>query len=128
MGTRADFYLGTDQTATYLGSLNNDGSPDALPKVLSLVECENEFLLAVDEILSAVDYSASEWPWAWEDSRLTDYVYCWDGSKVVVTGLFHYPEDIDFGGFEVVPFNLPRMGTGNFIDEYIKSMEVLLNA
>lgn len=90
MGTRADFYIGEGETAEWLGSVAYDGYEwQERGKACSLwvANTENDFRKAVNDISNErKDFTAPEegWPWPWEDSRTTDYAYCFtsDGLKI----------------------------------------------
>ena len=85
MGTRADFYIGRGEHATWLGSRAWDGYPEGIPE--SVLKAND-----VDQYIEAVEAMASErndwttpdmgWPWPWDDSATTDYAYAFDGGKV----------------------------------------------
>lgn len=99
MGTRADFYVGTGKEAQWLGSIAFDGynidqaheptrdNPDPYTQRcwnVKAAKTEDEFRKAVADFLAA-DSSGTKpeegWPWPWDDSRTTDYAYCFDGTK-----------------------------------------------
>lgn len=107
MGTRADFYVGTE----WLGSLAFDGyrvhemeEKHAAKSAdhgccwrIKTAKSEDEFRAAVSELLSINDDATVPthgWPWPWDDSRTTDRAYIFDGSatrsyawgKEIVTG------------------------------------------
>lgn len=94
MGVRADFYIGTGPTAVWLGSIAWEGDRiDEVPKTekkggdsadtllcrkIKNARSEHEFRLAVFLLLSLNDDATIPemgWPWAWDDSRMTDYAY-----------------------------------------------------
>lgn len=82
MGTRADFYVGTGDTAEWLGSLAWDGYEFAEDEkhALRLASSEAEFRVAVEKLLDEREDGTEPkhgWPWPWDDSGLTDYVYYW---------------------------------------------------
>jgi hypothetical protein len=83
MGTRADFYVGTDQeTMEWLGSIGWDGYPDGLgdSKIFDAVS-EDDFRKLIVEYSKTCDdwVDPSEgWPWPWKDSGTTDYAYAFD--------------------------------------------------
>lgn len=98
MGTRADFYIGTDPAdMEWLGSIAWDGYPHGICEGESILgdlhesqvlsaETEEEYRAALASFFSQRDdVSRPEdgWPWPWEDSRLTDFAYTFDGEKVV---------------------------------------------
>ena len=97
MGTRADFWVGTDpDTMEWLGSIAWGGHPEGIcrgtetcdPKespILS-VTLEGEYRKALSEFFSDRDdvtLPEMGWPWPWEDSGLTDYSYTFDEGRVL---------------------------------------------
>lgn len=105
MGTRADFYIGTDENAEWIGSTAWDGYPDGLGLTLPTrrivvgnystndhadfpegqgildAKTEEEFRTRVAQYFeNREDVSLPEdgWPWPWEDSSTTDYAYAFD--------------------------------------------------
>lgn len=94
MGTRADFYREVDGKLTWLGSLGWDGHPTSVPDDLIRASSEVDYLAEVDELLSGRDDGTTPnmgWPWPWEDSRTTDYAYCWREGGVVAWYFGHGP-------------------------------------
>jgi hypothetical protein len=85
MGTRADFYIGTDVNAQWLGSIAYDGYPDGNPALLGKsIKTKRQFVAAVKKIFKGVDHFTLPeygWPWPWENSQTTDYAYAWDDKK-----------------------------------------------
>lgn len=86
MGTRADFYVGDGPKAEWLGSVAWDGYEWAedSPNPLESAKTEQQFRDAVAAIAYERDDftdPSSGWPWPWDDSRLTDYVYFWKEGK-----------------------------------------------
>lgn len=87
MGTRADFYVGTGVNAEWIGSVAWDGYEwhEEKDNLISAAASEAGFRVAVANMLEERrdGIKTSEgWPWPWEDSRTTDYAYCFDGQKV----------------------------------------------
>lgn len=86
MGTRADFYVGTGDSAEWLGSVAWDGyewqeMPDC---PLMKAATEDEFRAAVAVIaLSRGDWTSPEqgWPWPWNNSFMTDRAYAFVAGK-----------------------------------------------
>jgi hypothetical protein len=83
MGTRADYYAGTDPaTMIYIGSTPMDGDPASVADwgLATTYATHEAFETGVlDAILPHRGQTAPEgWPWPWNDSRTTDYAYCWD--------------------------------------------------
>lgn len=81
MGTRADFYImGHDKSMKWIGSLGKGGNPGDIPVEILLETNETMFEELVHEFLEKEmagvpwDYGV-KFPWAWADSRLTDYSY-----------------------------------------------------
>ncbi len=98
MGTRADFYVGTGESAEWLGSIAFDGyridemkvdrakgdaDGDACWKIKTATS-EVEFREGVSDLLKVNDdatYPDQGWPWPWDDSHTTDYAYAFtDGA------------------------------------------------
>jgi hypothetical protein len=79
MGTRADFYVGTGETAEWLGSIGWDGYPDGNPADLIRANSEAEYRELVAKCIAENRGRLPKdgWPWPWRDSRLTDYSYAW---------------------------------------------------
>lgn len=88
MGTRADFYIGRDKSAEWLGSIAMDGYPDdpGHPKVLRDVNSKDDFRSRVDEILTVehATHPQQGWPWPWDNSATTDYAYAFDDAEKAV--------------------------------------------
>lgn len=85
MGTRSDFYVGRGPGAEWLGSLALDGYPDGRPACLLGETTEAGFRAAVTALLAARPDATAPgqgWPWPWENSRLTDWAYAFDGGLV----------------------------------------------
>lgn len=97
MGTRADFYVGVGPNAEWLGSVAYDGyrwgispeesmlrQPNAAERRLRDATTEETFRSAVATELMRRDGTTPDmgWPWPWEDSKLTDYVYYFHEGKV----------------------------------------------
>lgn len=102
MGTRADFYVGTGKSAEWIGSIAWDGHDDTLkddPASARIFHARTDsgFREAVAQFLaSREDATAPEqgWPWPWDDSRTTDYAYCFDGE---VTRIFNFGSPVVAG-------------------------------
>ncbi|MEE8143245.1 MAG: hypothetical protein V3T77_09100 [Planctomycetota bacterium] len=90
MGTRADFYIGRDKDAEWLGSIAWDGYPDGNPVDLLPVDNEAEFRAGVQALLDNEETGPTKvsegWPWPWEDSNTTDFAYAFDEGKVWTHG------------------------------------------
>lgn len=85
MGTRADFYIGIDQDAEWIGSIAWDGYPETVGDLFSHVHSKDVFRSRVAEFLSDRNDATlpdDGWPWPWDDSRLTDYSYCFHDGQV----------------------------------------------
>ena len=93
MGTRADFYVGSGETAKWLGSIGFDGYPTGIDKSIFEIDPErtyqqNEetYRKSVNSFLESVDHGTlptQGWPWPWPDSHLTDYAYTFVNGKVM---------------------------------------------
>jgi len=84
MGTRADFYIGTDENDTWLGSIGWDGYPDGISDGILKAKTKAAFITAVKRFFSKRDdvtLPDQGWPWPWEDSRTTDYAYAFSEKK-----------------------------------------------
>lgn len=86
MGTRADFYVGHGADAEWIGSIGWDGYEAAEEPMhpIRLAKTEAEFRRAVNKMLSVRKdgtFPWQGWPWPWESSYLTDYVYWWDDAE-----------------------------------------------
>lgn len=84
MGTRADFYIGRNRNAVWLGSIAWDGYPNGIPKELLAASTDDEFKAQVAALANRDDFTAPEmgWPWPWNDSNTTDFAYAIDDGKV----------------------------------------------
>lgn len=86
MGTRADFYVGRGARAEWLGSIAWDGYPEGIDHGILTAETEDAFRERVSQFLTREDATLPErdgWPWPWETSYLTDYVYAFDGGVFI---------------------------------------------
>lgn len=85
MGTRADFYLGKNEKAVWLGSIAWDGYPEGIrPGVLAAGD-EKTYLDELAEFFKERDdltLPEHGWPWPWEDSFTTDFGYSFFDGKV----------------------------------------------
>lgn len=85
MGTRADFYVGTDAaTMEWLGSIAWDGYEigEDIPGAAN----EAEYRGRVAKFLAERDDATLPdmgWPWPWDDSTITDCAYTWDRGRVL---------------------------------------------
>jgi hypothetical protein len=88
MGTKADFYKGQGQEATWIGAVEQDGYPDAIPAEILIQVNEIMFEELVVEFLqkrrprSFIASEGDQWPWIWPDSQMTDYTYMFFNNKV----------------------------------------------
>lgn len=98
MGTRADFYVGTDKNAEWLGSIAWDGYPDGIDGSVLGAGDEQEFRATVAAFLAGrrdKTLPADGWPWPWNTSHTTDYSYAFAGGKVMAScfgGPLYSPE------------------------------------
>jgi hypothetical protein len=93
---RADFYVGRGESAEWLGSLRGTATPESFaerdhvgwwrPGLLDLLD-EGAWVLAVRQLLKRADAvrPVDGWPWAWPDSRLTDFAYSFHDGAVRIT-------------------------------------------
>lgn len=85
MGTRADFYVGRNEEAEWLGSIAWDGYREGVPATILGATTEAEYRAAVETFFAGrEDATRPEqgWPWPWESSWLTDCSYWFDEGKV----------------------------------------------
>ena len=85
MGTRADFYVGKGESATWLGSVAYDGRQ---PEVFRGSATEKNYRKRVAAWMKDRDdatHPVDGWPWPWKDSCLTDVAYTFDEGKVWMT-------------------------------------------
>jgi hypothetical protein len=103
MGTRADFYLGLDRSAVWLGSTAWDGFEHEAHLVH--VRTEGAFRRYLAKIAARDDFTspAKGWPWPWRDSRTTDVAYAFhDG------GVWEYEKDYWYPvGRDIAALRLP---------------------
>jgi hypothetical protein len=90
MPTKADFYLGINEDASWIGSVFYDGEPTAVNlNILIQINPITYEEYVIDFILKRMPGSASPhhgemWPWIWPDSRGTDYAYMFDYERNIV--------------------------------------------
>lgn len=97
MGTRADFYVGTGKSAEWLGSVAWDGYEWAEEPDCALLKAADEadFRASVAAIAKErEDWTNPEqgWPWPWNDSNTTDYIYYFAGGKAHVNDCDDWPD------------------------------------
>jgi hypothetical protein len=108
MGTRADFYVGKNKDAKWIGSIAWDGYRSGIDENILKAKDENEYIYAVNKLLQPRDdasYPDNGWPWPWENSRLTDCSYWFFNDEVWEDMDGHYypcnnPEINDVDEFE----------------------------
>lgn len=86
MGTRADFYVGTGRQAEWIGSIAWDGHPEGIAAAVLHASTEGTFREATAAFLIPRDDATAPemgWPWPWDDSRTTDYAYCFAQGEVI---------------------------------------------
>lgn len=92
MGTHADFYVGRGKDAEWFGSIGWDGYPSSIPdKVLQSVS-EQGYRDAVENFLQSRDDATlpkDGWPWPWDNSCTTNYVYAFEVDKVYAAHFGH---------------------------------------
>ena len=88
MGTRADFYVGTGESAEWLGSVGWDGYEWAEDGNTGIARAKTEtaFRKAVAKELKGGRDDATMpdmgWPWPWDTSETTDYAYYFADGEV----------------------------------------------
>lgn len=85
MGTRADFYVGRDKNAEWLGSIGWDGYWSGIDNQITQCTSEAAFRHAVVTFIAdREDGTKPEqgWPWPWNDSDTTDCAYAFDAGQV----------------------------------------------
>ncbi|MBX9656770.1 hypothetical protein K2Y11_24395 [bacterium] len=85
MGTRADFYVGKNETAEWLGSVAWDGYREGIDDAVLNAKSEEEFRAAVAKFASERDdWTAPEqgWPWPWDTSEISDCSYWFFNGQV----------------------------------------------
>jgi len=85
MGTRADFYVGMDKNAEWLGSIAWDGHRSSIPDTILCATTEKIFRDQVGKFLATRDdatFPVQGWPWPWDTSDTTDCSY-WFGEDRV---------------------------------------------
>lgn len=85
---KADFYVGRDpRTMEWLGSVYWIGVPSRILEPILMAREERDYRNAVKAMLHFRTDSvvpAQGWPWPWEDSSFTDYVYAFEDGHVWV--------------------------------------------
>lgn len=85
MATKADFYVGRGPDAEWIGSLIWDVYPEGLPRKLLVASTEQDFRAEFGRLLALRPDGydpANGWPWPWDNSITTPYVYAFDGGVV----------------------------------------------
>ncbi len=87
MGTRADFWIGTDPaTMEWLGSIAWDGYPSGIDAAVLEARDKEEYEIQLGSFLfdrDDVTRPEDGWPWPWKNSYLTDFAYTFDGERVL---------------------------------------------
>jgi hypothetical protein len=126
MGTRADFYVDNRGDMTWLASMFKDAHPWNIPIIVLAQVNPTMFAEHLFDWLdeSAIDYQDTEWPWPWEDSRLTDYSYIMDDERGKVVAysmkekiifdplIVSVGEDLKTAKIASAVPNFPRLGVG----------------
>ena len=97
MGTRADFYVGKNEQAEWIGSIAWGGYEYDKDKnhPIAKAKTEKEYREAVkNELLSRDDATFPEmgWPWPWDNSGTTDYAYSFEDGKFSCKGWKSFPD------------------------------------
>lgn len=119
MGTRADFYVGKNKDAEWIGSIAWDGYRSGIPTDILDARSEDAYRQAVKDFLDRrndATYPEQGWPWPWKDSRITDCSYwffdgrCWDENKGVYVPCDEDPRPAgDDGGAKREQIDFPDM-------------------
>ena len=79
MGTKADFYIKSDEVLKWVGSVEWECDEAHIPDSVVQSSCNEEFLSNLDTYfkskISSAWYSTNNWPWPWSSSKQTDYAY-----------------------------------------------------
>lgn len=78
MGTRADFYINTDDVLVWHGSIEWHGMPNKIPKTILQSSSAAEFLNNLEVFFKSREDSiqpADGWPWIGNSSKTADYAY-----------------------------------------------------
>ena len=87
---KADFYIGIDKYAKWIGSLLKYGEPLYVPPRILLmtnpIEYEETFIEQAKQLNFVYNTITPEdgWPHLWQDSQMTDYSYHLFNGKVCV--------------------------------------------
>ncbi len=88
---KADFYVGTGRKADWIGSVNRCGEIWAISTPILLQVNRTMYEEMVIEYINfcegVVANHVCQWPWEWQDSRMTDYSYIFvpDHAKVYMS-------------------------------------------
>lgn len=91
MGTKADFYLGKNTNAQWLGSIAWDGHPWRISPAISTAKTEEEYRTAILDFLRTREDASfgleadQHWPWPWDNSKRTHYSYKFENGKLLVS-------------------------------------------
>ena len=79
MGTKADFYIKSDEVLKWVGSVEWECNEEHIPDNVVQSCCNDEFLINLDTYFhykkQDVKYPPRGWPWHWPSSKQTDYAY-----------------------------------------------------
>jgi hypothetical protein len=79
MMERADFYVGMGESADWIGSISKGGSIWEIPTDIIIqvnrVMFEEMCIEYIKSKQGVVANHICQWPWDWEDSRLTSFAY-----------------------------------------------------
>ena len=126
MGTRADFYIDIIEPK-WIGSITQDGQPWNIPCKILIQNNVTMYEETVVEFLhtrrAIIESMGRNWPWPWEDSRMTDYSYFFANQPGAVyaysmrENIMFYPlrvmqgEDLNKARVMLMP-KFPLMGVG----------------
>lgn len=97
MGIRADFYVGKNKEAEWIGSVAYGGYKfdENKKHPIAMAKTEEEYRKAVESELSKRDDATTPemgWPWPWNDSGMTDYAYYFKDGLVGCEDWESYPD------------------------------------
>lgn len=82
---KADFYIGIDKYAKWIGSLLDYSSPMDMMLGILLITNKVEYEEELDQLITIIPTGVTPedgWPHLWQDSRMTDYSYHLFNGKV----------------------------------------------
>lgn len=129
MSSKADFYCGNE----WIGSVSKNGDIWSIPYEIIMQISKELYIEEVIKFIESKNGILDEWPWDWEDSRMTNYTYIFDTNNYKVYfciegGRLYDPVKIKQGyGLcdslaEIDQFKFPKM-----ITEETKKFKEIIN-